>query len=402
MSDAEIIRFREDNSSSAQDKVLCGICHRQFSRYTCPECNVSYCSLTCFRSEAHSQCSETFYRKEIQTSTKAKSKTSEERENMLEMLKRLEDQMQEEDSNLLHDQHEADSDADDLVHRFAGVDISSATSDELLRLLTKEERDKFFKAVNDPTSQLAQHLLDSHELRSARQEPWWEASLEGSPSGSMRYGSTPALMEVPLDLSKHQSSSPCLIYNICAVLIAYAFTTRRLSVSPLSSAGDDASDEVEARRIISQAVPFLVARQSKVLYSDLSSAITDVWSRFDPGSVGVESFSVLLNDLSIIVKPRKVVAVQASSDDSSLNDHPSIALLAALSDLSGLFAPRPMGASSHIQMKVRYYAAQILSTPQHVLRALAEELQANAQSLRAEAGTVMSELRLPGKNRDTS
>lgn len=42
---------------------------------------------------------------------------------MLQLLKRLEDQMQEEDSSLLRDQDEADSDADDLVRRFAGVDI---------------------------------------------------------------------------------------------------------------------------------------------------------------------------------------------------------------------------------------------------------------------------------------
>lgn len=72
MSNVEAIRIHDDNSSSAQDKVLCSMyvypnyfasrtqfsnvtgfdsCHRQFSRYTCPECNVSYCSLMCFRSE---------------------------------------------------------------------------------------------------------------------------------------------------------------------------------------------------------------------------------------------------------------------------------------------------------------------------------------------------------------
>lgn len=98
------------------------------------------------------------------------------------------------------------------------VCLASATSDELLRLLTKEERDKFFMAVGDPSGQLAQQLLSGEELRSVGQEPWWEASLEGSPSGSMRYGSRPALMEVSLDLAKRQSSGPSLIYNICAVL----------------------------------------------------------------------------------------------------------------------------------------------------------------------------------------
>ena len=176
---------------------------------------------------------------------------------------------------------------------------------------------------------------------------------------------------------------------------------------------------MEARRIISQAVPFLVARQSKVLYSTLSSAVTDVWSRFGPvrliinhwggtqshgkGAVGVESFSVLLHDTSVIVTPRKVVAVQGSSDNSSLSDHTSITLLAALSDLSSLFAPRTIGVSSHVQMKLRYFAAQVLSTPQHVLRALAEELQAQAQALRAEAGAVMNgELRLQGHNNEVS
>ncbi|KAG2150289.1 uncharacterized protein EDB93DRAFT_1240313 [Suillus bovinus] len=390
MNEVEQIRAREDESNSAErtGKVLCGICRRQFYRYTCPGCNVAYCSLTCFRSETHSQCSEAFYRKEIQTSIETKSsKAHEEREKMLELLKRLEEQTLEDDSILLRDQDESDSDSNDFVSRFSGVDISSASSDELLRLMTKEETDKFFNALRDPTSQLAQQLLSSEELQSVKQEPWWEAALEGSPSGSMRCGSKPALMKVPPNLLKHQASSAPLIYNVCAVLVAYAFATRHLSVSPLSSAENDASDEAEARRIISQAVPFLAARRSQVLYSTLSSAVTDVWSRFDPGTVGTESLSVLLHDLSIIVRPRLVVAT--SSDNSSLSDHQSVALLAALSDLSGLFAPRSVGVPSHIQMKLIFYAAQVLSTPQPALRALANELQDYARALKVEARSVI-------------
>lgn len=401
MNEAEQIRVRKDDSNSAEGKVLCGICRRQFSRYTCPGCNVSYCSLTCFRSEAHSQCSEAFYRKEIQTGIETKSsKTHEERNKMLELLKRLEEQTQEEDNSVLRDQDESDSDSNDLVARFADVDISSASSDELLRLMTKEEIDKFFNVLRHPTSQLAQQLLSSEELQSVRQEPWWEASLGGSPSESIRYGSKPALMEVPLDLVKRKASSPSLIYNVCAVLVAYAFATRHLSVSPLSSAENDALDETEARRIISQAVPFLVARQSQVLYSTLSSAVTDVWSRFDPGIVGAESMSVLLHDLFIIARPRLVVT--ASSNNSSLGEHQSDTLLAALSDLSGLFASRSIGVPSHIQMKLRFYAAQVLSTPQLVLRALANELQDYARALKAEAGSVMGNPSLQGKNLDAS
>ncbi|KAG2092548.1 hypothetical protein BD769DRAFT_1631854 [Suillus cothurnatus] len=387
MNEAEQIRVCED-SAEGLDKVLCGICRRQFS------------SLMCFRSEAHSQCSEVFYRKEIQSSIKTKStKTHEEREKMLELLKRLEEQTQEEDSSLLRDEDESDSESNDLVSRFAGVDVSSASSDELLRLMTKEEIDKFFSALRDPTSQLTQRLLFSEELQSVRQEPWWEASLEGSSSGSIRYGAKPALMEVPLNLVERQASSPSLIYNICAVLVAYTFATRHLSISPLSSAENDAPDEAEARRIISQTVPFLVARQSQVLYSTLSSAVTDVWSRFDPslfkGTMGAESLSVLLHDLSIIARPRLVVA--ASSDKSSLSNHPSVTLLAALSDLSCLFAPRSIGVPSHVQMKLRFYAAQVLSTPQLVFGTLSNELQDYARALKAEAGSVTSNYGLQGK-----
>jgi hypothetical protein len=42
---------------------------------------------------------------------------------MLELLKRLEEQTQEEDSSLLRDEDESDSESNDLVSRFAGVDV---------------------------------------------------------------------------------------------------------------------------------------------------------------------------------------------------------------------------------------------------------------------------------------
>ncbi|KAI6033421.1 hypothetical protein BKA83DRAFT_4035984, partial [Pisolithus microcarpus] len=55
-------------------------------------CNVPYCSLACFPSETHAQCSETFYRKEITSEGGLDSaKTTEEREKILGFLKRLDD-----------------------------------------------------------------------------------------------------------------------------------------------------------------------------------------------------------------------------------------------------------------------------------------------------------------------
>lgn len=31
-------------------------------KYSCPRCNILYCSVNCYKSEAHLQCSETFYK----------------------------------------------------------------------------------------------------------------------------------------------------------------------------------------------------------------------------------------------------------------------------------------------------------------------------------------------------
>ena len=97
-------------------------CRRQFSIYTCPACNIPYCSLTCFRSEAHSQCSETFYRKQVETDIHSEpSKSAEEKMKMLQLLKRLEQQSLEEDQDFL-EENESDGD-DGLARRIGDVDF---------------------------------------------------------------------------------------------------------------------------------------------------------------------------------------------------------------------------------------------------------------------------------------
>ena len=37
-------------------------CLKQSSRYTCPRCNTPYCTLACYKSDGHLNCSETFYK----------------------------------------------------------------------------------------------------------------------------------------------------------------------------------------------------------------------------------------------------------------------------------------------------------------------------------------------------
>lgn len=120
-------------------------CRRQISRYTCPSCNLSYCSLKCFRSEVcfpvhilptpnespkkpHSRCSEMFYRKEIETGIKSDtSKTEGDRDNMVELLKRIEEQSTSDEDGLFHHSDE-EHEEDNLAHRFSAIDISESPS----------------------------------------------------------------------------------------------------------------------------------------------------------------------------------------------------------------------------------------------------------------------------------
>ena len=68
-------------------------CSVQFSRYTCPHCNLHYCSLPYFRSASHAGCSESFDRKSLLGDIEsARDKTGEEKRAMLEMLRKFEEE----------------------------------------------------------------------------------------------------------------------------------------------------------------------------------------------------------------------------------------------------------------------------------------------------------------------
>ena len=48
--------------SSTNVKTPCAFCVEETSKYTCPRCNLCYCSTACYKSEKHLQCSENFYK----------------------------------------------------------------------------------------------------------------------------------------------------------------------------------------------------------------------------------------------------------------------------------------------------------------------------------------------------
>ncbi|KAI0700015.1 hypothetical protein C8T65DRAFT_709765 [Cerioporus squamosus] len=373
---------RETESVST---IPCAICRRQFSRYTCPRCNIPYCSLVCFRSEKHAGCSESFYQKEIEQDVKnAPSASQEEKQRMMDLLKRFEEDSLD-DSPLLDDSD--DDEGDDLQRRLQNVDLDSASYDELWNALTPAEREKFLRALQDPDSELAKQLLASEVLEREQVQPWWEAPVElasvdstSAPQASpRRHGTKPAVMSLPEPLIKRTSeasaSGPLLLYNICAVCIAYAYAIRYFAISSLSTLSLEDPERLEVKRSLSQLVPFLVDRKSSTVHTSLSGVVTDLWSRFPPGHMDAKFFSLLLQDTAHLLRPAKLTVVASSDPALSLEDHRS----------ANALRHAKSAKANHVVHKLMFYAAYVIGTPAPMLRVLADEATMQAKTLKNES-----------------
>ncbi|THH27793.1 hypothetical protein EUX98_g6390 [Antrodiella citrinella] len=375
-------------------------------------------------SQAHTQCSESFYKKELETQIKSEpSKSMEERRNMMELLKRFEEESAEDTAAL--EEEEGQNDDDDLANRLETLDIDHASYDEIWSALTPAERDKFMKALGDPTSDLAQQLLSSEELEKQIIEPWWERSLGPNAEyedasigvhgpGQRRYGERPSPLHIPSALANTSTSptsgnGPSLLFNISAVLLAYAYTTRHFSTSPLSKL--TGPDRVAARQTLSSLVPFLAGRKSTVVLPTMSGMVTDVWSRFEPGTITAKVFSVLLRDASKLVRPVLVAPISSAQTTNpnhgaeggthlphNQSDSDSdVDVLLAFGDIAALFKtpnqPPHIGSDppkkeshshSHVAHKLTFYAARVAGTPTLALHLLAAELAARADAVERE------------------
>lgn len=308
---------------------------------------------------------------------------------MLELLKRSEEENSEMDVLGPLEEDKGDT----LATRLEGLDIRSASANELFKRLTTEERDRFFSALRDPASDIAQSLLASTELDQSLQAPWWELPdvlSNDQRATTVRYGHKPPLLEVPQGIIKWDPAAPPLLYNICALLIAYAYATRHFSMTRLASSRNDPQDQREARRLIARAVPFIADRRSRVLHITLTDAVANMWSRLDLGSTQHSTMAVLLKDVFRLLRQRKVVVTEDLPDTDApkpalVQDHPRACALMALSDLTILFEGDTaegceQRVGNHVTMKIMYYAGHLLAVPSSILDTVADEAFSQSSS----------------------
>ncbi|KAI5329257.1 PREDICTED: zinc finger [Prunus dulcis] len=118
-------------------RIVCHVCQKQFSQYTCPRCNSRYCSLHCYKSH-NLRCTESFMRENVEGELGQLGPDDETKQKMLDILKRF------------HSEEEADAMDDDE----AGSTLSEGTIQKVLSGgqvsfddLSAEEKKLFQKAV---------------------------------------------------------------------------------------------------------------------------------------------------------------------------------------------------------------------------------------------------------------
>uniref|UniRef100_A0A182NQN9 HIT-type domain-containing protein n=1 Tax=Anopheles dirus TaxID=7168 RepID=A0A182NQN9_9DIPT len=219
----------------------CKICGSKQAKYNCPRCNILYCTVACYKSQQHLECSEGFYRENVVQELalrKADADAANSTKSMLDILQRMErtDPAIEEaspegsayDPEGEEDELDSDDDAqeDELAIRLEGIDLNNAAS--VWERLTDTEKEEF------------QHLLANGDIAKMLPEPsiWWTGEYKVDliqPAVDLRSEQEERLVQacpkvwhkIPIlsDLLSKEPS-PTVRHNIANVLAAYSFVYR--------------------------------------------------------------------------------------------------------------------------------------------------------------------------------
>ncbi|XP_064386881.1 zinc finger HIT domain-containing protein 2-like [Halichondria panicea] len=289
-------------AQESDSRQFCNICLVESFKYTCPRCNIRYCSINCYKSERHLQCSELFYKECVMRDLKNSERSPEDKQRMMELLQRFEA----ENATQLQG---AESDTPSLEERLAGLDIDCTEGELVWQRLTAQEKREFNDMIK---SGAAGDLLDAYT-------PWWEASSKVTPVESdsdITVRSRPALpTDLPLLSSTVKTVSPCVKYTVLNVLYAYAYTVRLFNGGHSELPLQSSQALLELATSLCQNVVFNSVREAT------GSAISLAHQNHDLFNSKEFSLFVLQDVLSIV------------SDQSSHDCH----VIRALSDVHTLF-----------------------------------------------------------------
>ncbi|OON15678.1 HIT zinc finger, partial [Opisthorchis viverrini] len=220
------------NQSAEFASHICGICFKQ-SHYICPRCGINYCSLACYRSEKHNQCSEAFYRDCCMDSMRNRFSDSNSRSRMLDILRREADASKTiyrdtDDSRVSNDPEDNESTESEVGSddQDPNLDLNCDTLDTNLvwSKLPMQEKREFCRLIN------------SGEIKNyvPLWVPWWHVKNDAivEVDHSVDVTNNPSLHRLPppLRLSEIFPSGKLphhsVVFVLLDVLLGYAFIAR--------------------------------------------------------------------------------------------------------------------------------------------------------------------------------
>ncbi|GLU17563.1 hypothetical protein SLE2022_339240 [Rubroshorea leprosula] len=255
---ADTIHSSEKSSSNPSplnppSRIICNVCQKQFSQYTCPRCNSRYCSLQCYKSHSV-RCTESFMRENVVNELQHLRPDDETRRKMLDILRRF------------HSDEERDSMDEDVDD-----DDSTLSEETIQKVLSGSEIS--FDDLSAEEKKRFQRAIASGELSKMIEpwDPWWlkpaarticlskegtllvqpvakeeslvpdEDDLESNPSSDIPCG--PETPLPPLHKLISTEPSPLLAVHLVDIIYSYCFTLRLYN-------GDWRSDALEAATVV--------------------------------------------------------------------------------------------------------------------------------------------------------
>ncbi|XP_027361106.1 zinc finger HIT domain-containing protein 2 isoform X2 [Abrus precatorius] len=227
--DDNIVTFDKSSVPSLNlARIICHVCQKQFSQYTCPRCNSRYCSLQCYKSHSL-RCTESFMKENVVQELQQMQPDEQTKSKMLDILKRFHS---EEDLDGMDEDYSTLSE-EIMKKNLSGQEISFDD-------LSLEEKKRFHRAI--AYGELSKMIKPW--------DPWWSKpsarkirlSKEGTrlvqplpvqesldDIGSDESSGIPLGPEIPLPpLCKLSSKepSPLLTVHLIDILYSYCFTLR--------------------------------------------------------------------------------------------------------------------------------------------------------------------------------
>ncbi|XP_028760933.1 zinc finger HIT domain-containing protein 2 isoform X1 [Neltuma alba] len=228
MEDETIIAHKPSASSSLNpSRIICHVCQKQFSQYTCPRCNSRYCSLQCYKSHSL-RCTESFMQENVVQELQQMQRDDETKRKMLDILKRY------------HSEEESDSMDEDcptlseeIVEKVLSGgevsfdDLSAEEKKRFQRAIASGELSKMFKPWDPWWFKLSARNISLSKEGAQLVQPLSEEKEDVL--GSNECSDIPPGPEAPLPPVSSLSSrepSPLLTVHLLDILYSYCFTLR--------------------------------------------------------------------------------------------------------------------------------------------------------------------------------